>query len=123
MRRLEGMICSMTPYERANPEAIDRSRRNRIARGSGNEPSDVNGLIKQFDAMSGMMKQMAGLGVGDRMRKVHEMAHKGMFDPGSKLAREKQRSKRGPLDADKAREMKRKKAKEAKKARKRNRGR
>ncbi len=121
LRRIEGMIDSMTPDERNNPERIDRSRRNRIAKGSGNPPAEVNNLIKQFDAMAGMMQQMAGMGVKDRMRTVKEMSEGGMLDPGAQLRKEKVRSKRGPLDRDKVRSRKRQQRKNARKARKRNR--
>ena len=121
LTRIEGMISSMTPDERSNPDRIDRSRRNRIARGSGNDPSDVNNLIKQFDAMSGMMQQMAGMGMKDRMKAVKGMSDGGMLDPGAQLRREKTRSKRGPVDPDAAKNQKRQKRKKARKARRRNR--
>jgi len=55
--RLEAIIRSMTPEERAKPEIIDGSRRLRIANGSGAQPQDVNGLVKQFAEMQKMMKQ------------------------------------------------------------------
>ncbi len=121
LTRIEGMISSMTPDERSNPDRIDRSRRNRIARGSGNDPSDVNNLIKQFDAMSGMMQQMAGMGMKDRMKAVKGMSDGGMLDPGAQLRREKTRSKRGPVDTGAAKNQKRQKRKKARKARRRNR--
>ncbi len=121
LRHLEGIINSMTLDERLNPEKIDRSRRNRIASGSGTETADVNNLLKQFQAMSGMMQKMAGMGVGDRMRAVKDLADGGMLNPGARIQREKQRSKRGPLDALKARERKKKQRKDVRKVKKRNR--
>jgi signal recognition particle subunit SRP54 len=121
INRIEAMINSMTPDERRNPDKIDRSRRNRIAGGSGTEPSDVHQLIKQFQGMSGMMQQMAGMGLKDRLRAVRELADGGMMDPNAQFAKDKQRSKRGPLDSAKAREKKKKHRKDARKARKRNR--
>ena len=121
LRRIDGIINSMTHNERENPDRIDRSRRNRIAKGSGNEPSEVNQLLKQFDAMSGMMKEMAGMGMGDRVKAVKQLADSGAMNPGAKFQKEKQRSKRGTIDKTKAAEMKRKKRKDAKKAKKRNR--
>jgi signal recognition particle subunit SRP54 len=57
--RLEAMILSMTPEERARPELIKGSRRKRIARGSGTNVAAVNNLVKQFDQMRKMMKQLA----------------------------------------------------------------
>lgn len=120
MKRIEGIINSMTSDERTNPDKIDRSRRNRIARGSGSDPADVNKLLKDFQAMSGMMQQMAGMGMRERMRAVKQMADGGMLDPNANIRREKIRSKRGPLDAIKARDKKRKQRKDARKARKKN---
>ncbi|MDE6783106.1 MAG: signal recognition particle protein, partial [Paramuribaculum sp.] len=50
------MILSMTPAERANPQIINSSRRQRIARGSGTDIVEVNRMIKQFDQMRKVMK-------------------------------------------------------------------
>jgi len=58
--RLEAIILSMTPAERANPKMIDGSRRRRIARGSGTNVQAVGQLVKQFAQMKKMMKQVAG---------------------------------------------------------------
>jgi signal recognition particle subunit SRP54 len=57
--RLEAIIHSMTPAERANPAMIDGSRRKRIARGSGTTVQAVNQLVKQFAQMRKMMAQLA----------------------------------------------------------------
>src|SRR5215211_7645174 len=57
--RLEAIILSMTPAERANPKMIDGSRRRRIARGSGTNVQAVSQLVKQFTQMKKLMKQMA----------------------------------------------------------------
>jgi signal recognition particle subunit SRP54 len=57
--RLEAIILSMTPAERARPDMIDGSRRKRIARGSGTTVQAVNQLVKQFGQMRKMMAQMA----------------------------------------------------------------
>ncbi len=57
--RLEAIILSMTPAERANPALIDGSRRKRIARGSGTTVQAVNQLVKQFAQMRKMMSQLA----------------------------------------------------------------
>jgi signal recognition particle subunit SRP54 len=57
--RVEAIILSMTPYERAMPEMIKGSRRRRIAEGSGTKIQQVNNLVKQFGQMRSMMKQMA----------------------------------------------------------------
>jgi signal recognition particle subunit SRP54 len=55
---IEAMIGSMTPFERANPDSIDQSRRKRIAAGSGKDINDINAFMKQFEQMKQMMKQM-----------------------------------------------------------------
>ena len=57
--RLQAIITSMTPDERANPKIIDGSRRRRIARGSGTSVQAVSQLIKQFGQMQKMMRQLA----------------------------------------------------------------
>lgn len=61
---VESMINSMTPYERANPDSITPSRRQRIARGCGKELADVNAFMKQFDQMRQMMKMMNKMPMG-----------------------------------------------------------
>ncbi|MBQ1374860.1 MAG: signal recognition particle protein [Clostridia bacterium] len=58
--RIAAMIQSMTPYERQNPEIINSSRKRRIAQGSGTKIEDINRLLKQFDQMKRMVKQMSG---------------------------------------------------------------
>lgn len=55
---VEAIINSMTPFERANPDSIDTSRRNRIAKGAGKQLSEVNAFMKQFEQMRQMMKMM-----------------------------------------------------------------
>lgn len=62
LARIEGIIRSMTPAERIQPDIIDGSRRLRIANGSGVQPTEVRQLIDQFSQMRQMMKQFAGLG-------------------------------------------------------------
>jgi signal recognition particle subunit SRP54 len=56
--RIEAIIRSMTPAERVDPDMIDTSRRNRIARGSGTQPTEVAQLLAQFKEMRKMMQQM-----------------------------------------------------------------
>ena len=64
---VEAIISSMTPYERANPDAITQSRRIRIAKGCGKNIEDVNALMKQFEQMRSMMKMMNKMPAGMRM--------------------------------------------------------
>jgi signal recognition particle subunit SRP54 len=67
MRRMEALILSMTPKERAHPELIDGSRRKRIARGGGAQPADVNRLLKAREQMQKLAKQF---GAANRKGKV-----------------------------------------------------
>ena len=67
MARIEAIILSMTPEERAKPDIINGSRRKRIAKGCGLGVEDVNRLLKQFEQMKKMMKQFSSMG-GKRMR-------------------------------------------------------
>ncbi len=121
MRRIEGIINSMTLKERQNPDVIDRGRRNRIAKGSGVQAADVNKLLKDFSAMGKMMQGMSNMGLRDRMKTVKGLADGGFMNPGAELMEKKMRSQRGPLDRDEARDKNKKKKKEAQKAKKRNR--
>jgi len=59
-RQTEAIIMSMTPRERQEPEILNGSRRERIARGSGTKVQDVNQLLKQFGEMKQMMRKMSG---------------------------------------------------------------
>ncbi len=63
LKPIEAIIRSMTPLERAEPQIINGSRRNRIALGSGTTPSDINRLVKQFTEMQKMMKRF-GMAAG-----------------------------------------------------------
>ena len=70
MRRMEGIICSMTALERRKPELIKASRKRRIAVGAGVAVQEVNRLLNQFDQMQGMMKKMKGGGLMKMMRRM-----------------------------------------------------
>lgn len=69
MARIEGIIYSMTPKERANPALLNPSRKRRIAKGAGVDISEVNRLVKQFEQSRKMMKQMPGLMGGKGMKR------------------------------------------------------
>ncbi len=58
-KNIEAIIQSMTPHEKENPDSINQSRRTRIAKGSGTDLTEVNRLIKQFEDMRKVMKQMS----------------------------------------------------------------
>ncbi len=61
MKSVEAIIFSMTKKERSNPDILNPSRKNRIARGAGVDIAEVNRVVKQFDQMKKMMKQMSGM--------------------------------------------------------------
>jgi signal recognition particle subunit SRP54 len=67
VKKVEAIICSMTRRERSRPEILNGSRRKRIAAGSGTHVSDVNRLVKQFEASRQMMKQLGGKRGGLRL--------------------------------------------------------
>lgn len=64
---IEAIIQSMTPEERANPDLINPSRKNRIAKGSGKNLEEVNAFLKQFEQMKQMMKMMSKMPMGGGM--------------------------------------------------------
>jgi len=89
MKRLGGIIDSMTAAERRNPsKLIDQSRRRRIAAGAGVEPHEVNDLVKQFEPMAAIMKRMAGMGVRERFKEMQEL-QKGLKNPAAQLQKQK----------------------------------
>jgi signal recognition particle subunit SRP54 len=61
---IEAIIGSMTPYERANPDVIDLSRRKRLAGGCGKDINEINAFLKQFEQMKQMMKMMNKMPMG-----------------------------------------------------------
>jgi len=77
VKRMEGIICAMTPLERRKPELIKASRKRRIATGAGVHVQEVNRLLNQFEQMQGMMKKMKGGGMEKMMRGLG-----GMIPPG-----------------------------------------
>jgi signal recognition particle subunit SRP54 len=68
LRRVEGIINSMTPEERANPAIIKASRKRRIAAGAGVQVQEVNRLLKQFEDMQKMMKSLRRGGFAKMLR-------------------------------------------------------
>jgi len=59
LAHVEAIVSSMTPYERRHPDVLKASRKQRIAKGSGRSVEEVNRLLKQFETMKTMMKQMS----------------------------------------------------------------
>jgi len=79
VRRMEGIINSMTPLERRKPELLKATRKRRIAAGAGVQVQDVNRLLNQFEQMQGMMKKMKGGGLMKMMKRMGGM--KGLGGP------------------------------------------
>jgi signal recognition particle subunit SRP54 len=80
VRRMEGIICSMTPQERRKPELLKATRKRRVAAGAGVQVQDVNRLLNQFEQMRDMMKKMKGGGLMKMMKRMGGMG--GMKGPG-----------------------------------------
>ena len=104
---MEAIILSMTRKERQNPAIIDHSRRRRIAQGSGTEPQDVSGLVKQFNVMKDMMKATTGQAGMDRLKSLTDMGMRAMM--GDKMPKMKGRTavKRRSSSKDKRKRRKR----------------
>ena len=73
VRRMEGIICSMTPQERRKPELLKATRKRRIAAGSGVHVQEVNRMLNQFEQMRDMMKKMKGGGMMKMMKRMGGM--------------------------------------------------
>ncbi len=73
MNRIAAMIQSMTPYERENPSCLGHSRKQRICKGAGVKPEELNRLLKQFDSMNAMMKQMNNPKAMKKLRRMGGM--------------------------------------------------
>ncbi|BFM16759.1 signal recognition particle protein [Maricurvus nonylphenolicus] len=67
-KKMDAIICSMTPAERRNPDILNGSRKRRITQGSGTQIQDLNRLLKQHKQMAKMMKKMKGGGMAKMMR-------------------------------------------------------
>ena len=116
--RVEALIRSMTPSERARPEIIDKSRASRIARGSGRRSRDVRDLVERFGQMREMMAALGSSGgLLSRIPGLGRLAPAGGIDPSALVAG----PGGGPRDAARRRSRQKEKRKQARKARKRNR--
>lgn len=80
--RLEAIVCSMTKQERQTPSIIDTPRRRRIAAGSGTQQNDVSQLVKQFETVNKLSKQMAAMTTSGKMKAMKELGAGGTPDPG-----------------------------------------
>lgn len=72
--RTEAMVLSMTRAERDKPKSIDLKRRRRIASGSGTSENEVGALVKQFETLNTLTKQMSGLNASGKMRAMQAMS-------------------------------------------------
>jgi signal recognition particle subunit SRP54 len=70
VKRMEGIICSMTALERRKPDLIKATRKRRIAAGAGVQVQEVNRLLNQFEQMQGMMKKLKGGGLMKMMKRM-----------------------------------------------------
>ncbi|WP_442482366.1 signal recognition particle protein [Aeoliella sp. SH292] len=99
MKGLFGIIDSMTAAEKSNTKLIDQSRRRRIAAGAGCEPHQVGELIKQYEAMAGVMTAMAGKGIRERMKMMGDL-QSGLAQGGT-LGKQKQNTGKRLSTSDK----------------------
>jgi len=79
LKKVEAMICSMTPKERTKPTIIKGSRKRRIALGSGTKIQDVNKLLKNFDDIRRIMKKIKTGGIAKVMRSIKNMLPKKLY--------------------------------------------
>ena len=82
LSRTEAIILSMTPYERENPGVINHSRKQRIAAGAGVQVQQINALLKQFDDMQKLMRQLTGPGASKKMKRLQKSGMGGMGNMG-----------------------------------------
>ncbi len=87
MRRMVGMIDSMTAAERRSPDLITHARRNRIARGAGVQAHEVNKLLKQFEGTRTQMQSMSRMSTSERMKMLAGMKQGGLqgMKPAGKI--------------------------------------
>ncbi|MGN0930380.1 MAG: signal recognition particle protein [Thermoguttaceae bacterium] len=118
LRRIGGLIDSMTPEERRHPEIIDSRRKKRIAAGAGVEVSRVNELLQMHQRMAGMVKSFSSLGMGDRMRALNQLTNQASANPFGMLGPAKKGST-GKRLTPKEREAQRKRLEKARRDKKR----
>jgi len=89
LRRIRGIIDAMTPEERRKPEIIDLSRRRRIAAGAGVAPHDVSELVRVFEPIAEMMRQLAGQGMRGRVQMIQSLMRQAASNPQGMLSKPK----------------------------------
>jgi signal recognition particle subunit SRP54 len=111
LKRIRGMIDSMTKKERENPDLIDLPRRRRIATGCGCEPHEVKQFLTQFEQIRNLMRQMAQMSMWQRIKMVMGLNQAGAFMPGSKLLQKKGDTGHRKSPKERAQERKKKRRK------------
>jgi signal recognition particle subunit SRP54 len=111
LKRIQGMIDSMTKQERADPDLIDLNRRRRIATGCGMQPHEVKQFLNHFDQVRSLMKQMAKMSLWERFKMMSGMGQAGAFMPGSNVMKNMTKGDTGHRKSPKERAKERKKKK------------
>ncbi|HEY8504427.1 MAG TPA: signal recognition particle protein [Gemmataceae bacterium] len=118
LKRVQGMIDSMTKEERKDPDIIDMSRRRRIAAGSGTQPHEVKQFLNQFEQVRALMKQMAQMSLWQRFKMISGLGKAGAFMPGGdKLLKTKGDTGHRKSAKERAEERKKKRKQDKKKRR------
>ena len=89
IKRIRGMIDSMTKEEKRNPDTIDINRRRRIASGSGTEPHEVKQFLGQFEQVRVVMRQIANMSFMDRIKMMTGLGKQASLSPGGMLPKQK----------------------------------
>ncbi len=89
LRRIRGIIDSMTPEERRDPKIIDRSRRRRIAAGAGVDQQEVSLLLKQFEGMADIMRRLSQMGMRGRLQAIQQLSQVLAANPTMTITKQK----------------------------------
>jgi signal recognition particle subunit SRP54 len=112
VRRIQGIVDSMTKEERRNPDVIDINRRRRIAAGSGTEPHEIKQFLATFDHMRTIMRDMAKMSMWERLKMLTGLNKMGAFQPGGqKMLKTKGNTGHRKSAKERAEERKKKKKK------------
>jgi signal recognition particle subunit SRP54 len=112
VRRIQGIVDSMTKEERRNPDIIDINRRRRIAAGSGTEPHEIKQFLATFDHMRQIMRDMAKMSMWERLKMLTGLNKMGAFQPGgAKMLKPKGNTGHRKSAKERAEERKKKKKK------------
>ncbi|MDO5580281.1 MAG: signal recognition particle protein [Planctomycetia bacterium] len=118
MRRIGGIIDSMTPQERKKPSIIDYRRKRRIAAGAGVEIRQINELLTMYTQMAGMVKSWSGMGMGARSQTVQDMMSKISTNPAALFEKQEKKGTGKRLSAKEKAEQRRRLERERKKKKK-----